>query len=128
MTSRRDDMGTCPFCDVEEAVLSNALAYARFDKYPVNPGHLLILPRRHVPGYFEASASERAALIELLDAGKTLLDQRFRPDGYNIGVNVGATAGQTIMHLHLHLIPRYRGDVAEPRGGVRGVIPARQTY
>ena len=76
-------MGTCPFCDVEEAVLSNALAYARFDKYPVNSGHLLILPRRHVAGYFEASASERAALIELLDAGKTLLDQRFRPDGYN---------------------------------------------
>jgi diadenosine tetraphosphate (Ap4A) HIT family hydrolase len=121
-------MDTCPFCDAEEAVLSNALAYARFDKYPVNPGHLLILPRRHVPEFFEASASERAALIELLDAGKRLLDQRFRPDGYNIGVNVGAAAGQTIMHLHLHLIPRYRGDVAEPRGGVRGVIPARQTY
>lgn len=121
-------MGPCPFCDAEEAVLSNALAYARFDKNPVNPGHLLILPRRHTSGFFDASAAERAALIELLDTGKALLDERFRPDGYNIGVNVGAAAGQTVMHLHLHLIPRYRGDVAEPRGGVRGVIPSRQDY
>ena len=128
MSSRRDDMDACPFCNADEAVLSNELAYARFDKYPVNPGHLLILPRRHVSGFFDASANERAALIELLDAGKALLDQSFRPDGYNIGVNVGAAAGQTIMHLHLHLIPRYRGDVAQPRGGVRGVIPARQDY
>ena len=92
------------------------------------PGHLLILPRRHVAGFFDASANERAALIELLDAGKALLDERYRPDGYNIGVNVGAAAGQTVLHLHVHLIPRYRGDVAEPRGGVRGVIPARQNY
>ena len=121
-------MDRCPFCDADDAVLENTLAYARFDKYPVNPGHLLVLPRRHVPSFFDVSDAERAALLELIDTGKALLDKRFRPDAYNIGVNIGVGAGQTIMHLHLHLIPRYRGDVADPRGGVRGVIPARQHY
>jgi diadenosine tetraphosphate (Ap4A) HIT family hydrolase len=121
-------MRDCPFCEVNDAVLESAQAYARFDAHPVTPGHLLLLPRRHVASYFEATADERAALFELLDAGKALLDDRFKPDGYNIGVNVGAVAGQTVMHLHVHLIPRYRGDVAEPRGGVRGVIPGRQHY
>lgn len=122
------EMNDCPFCDSADAVLSDALAYARFDKYPVNRGHLLLLTRRHVASFFEASAAERAALLALIDAGKRLLDERFRPDGYNIGVNVGAAAGQTIPHLHVHLIPRYAGDSAEPRGGVRGVIPGRQDY
>jgi len=121
-------MGDCPFCDVVEPVLKNGLAYARFDKHPVNPGHLLVLPRRHVPGFFDVSAEERGAIFELIDAGKALLDERFRPQGYNIGVNVGKVAGQTVMHLHVHVIPRYRGDVADPGGGVRGVIPARQHY
>lgn len=121
-------MSDCPFCDPVDAVLHNELAYVRFDQYPVNPGHLLILPLRHVTTYFEASAEEKAALFELIEAGKRLLDERFSPDGYNIGINVGEVAGQTVMHLHIHLIPRYRGDVANPRGGVRGVIPARQNY
>ena len=118
----------CPFCDPAEPVLGNALAAAIFDANPVTPGHLLILARRHVASYFEATAEEKAALLELLDAARALLDQRFQPVGYNIGINVGAAAGQTVMHLHVHLIPRYRGDVADPRGGVRGVIPARQNY
>jgi diadenosine tetraphosphate (Ap4A) HIT family hydrolase len=121
-------MDNCPFCDAADAVLGNALAYARFDAHPVNPGHLLLLPRRHVEHFFLAAATERTALFDLVDAGRRLLEERFRPDGYNIGVNVGEAAGQTVMHLHVHLIPRYRGDVAEPRGGVRGVIPARQSY
>jgi diadenosine tetraphosphate (Ap4A) HIT family hydrolase len=121
-------MRDCPFCEVTDAVLENGTAYARFDAHPVTPGHLLLLPRRHVASFFEATDAERAALFELLDAAKALLDARFRPDGYNIGVNVGEVAGQTVMHLHVHLIPRYRGDVAEPRGGVRGVIPERQHY
>jgi diadenosine tetraphosphate (Ap4A) HIT family hydrolase len=109
-------------------VLSNSLAFACFDKYPVSVGHLLVLTKRHVATYFESTADERAALIELIDAGKALLDGRYGPAGYNIGINVGATAGQTIPHLHVHLIPRYAGDVADPRGGVRGVIPDRQKY
>ena len=121
-------MDKCPFCDAEETLISNALAYALFDKFPVNPGHLLVLPRRHVASYFEATAAERAALLELIDAGKVLLEERFKPAGYNIGINVGSMAGQTIPHLHVHLIPRYAGDVADPQGGVRGVIPDKQKY
>jgi len=121
-------MNDCPFCDARDAELGNELVYARFDRYPVTPGHILLLPRRHVAGYFEATRAERAALLDLLDEAKALLDARFHPAGYNIGVNVGAVAGQTIAHLHVHLIPRYEGDVANPRGGVRGVIPARQNY
>jgi diadenosine tetraphosphate (Ap4A) HIT family hydrolase len=121
-------MQPCPFCDAGPAVLANELAYARYDSYPVNPGHLLLLTRRHVEDFFQATAAERAALFELVDAGKRLLDEQFKPDGYNIGINVGEAAGQTVMHLHVHLIPRHRGDVPEPRGGVRGVIPARQSY
>jgi diadenosine tetraphosphate (Ap4A) HIT family hydrolase len=121
-------MDDCPFCVLTGAVLENALAYARYDKFPVSPGHLLILTRRHVASYFDATAAERTALLELVDAGKALLDERFRPDGYNVGINIGAAAGQTVMHLHVHVIPRHHGDVANPRGGVRGVIPARQHY
>jgi diadenosine tetraphosphate (Ap4A) HIT family hydrolase len=121
-------MSDCPFCASGDAVLENELAYARYDKYPVTPGHLLVLPRRHVATWFEASAEEQRALLGLVEAGKRLLDDLHRPDGYNIGINMGEAAGQTVMHLHVHLIPRYRGDTPDPRGGVRGVIPARQSY
>jgi len=121
-------MTICPFCNAQGAVLGNDLAFAQFDKYPVNEGHLLVLPRRHVASWFEATGQERSALLAMLDEGRHLLETLFRPDGYNIGINSGEAAGQTIMHLHVHLIPRFRGDCAEPRGGVRGVIPARQTY
>ena len=119
---------TCPFCAIDAPVLHNDLAVAVFDRYPVNPGHLLLIPRRHVATWFEATLEEQAALLALVEEGKRLLDAQRQPDGYNIGINVGETAGQTVMHLHVHLIPRHRGDVAEPRGGVRGVIPARQSY
>ena len=121
-------MNSCPFCAFDAPVISNALAFACFDKYPVNRGHLLILPRRHVATWFEATQEEQAALLALLDEGKQLLDEQYKPDGYNIGINVGAAAGQTIRHLHVHLIPRHFGDCADPRGGVRGVLPARQSY
>lgn len=118
----------CPFCEILEAVLGNDLAYARYDKFPVTPGHLLILPRRHVKTWFDARPEEQRALLALLDEGKRLLDSLHHPAGYNIGINVGEVGGQTVMHLHVHLIPRYRGDCADPRGGVRGVIPTRQSY
>lgn len=124
-----DDM-TCPFCNpsLEEIVLANDLCYARYDKFPVNPGHLLLIPFRHVAGFFEATDEEQAALLALVREAKDLLDERFHPDGYNIGVNVGTAAGQTVMHLHVHVIPRYAGDMEDPRGGVRGVIPERREY
>ncbi len=121
-------MNECPFCEVADTLMSNALAFARFDKYPVNSGHLLLITRRHVASYFESTAAERVALLELIDAGRALLDEQFKPAGYNIGINVGAAAGQTIAHLHVHLIPRYAGDSPDPRGGVRGVIPDKQKY
>ena len=121
----RDD---CPFCARSDIFLENELAYARYDKYPVNPGHLLVVPFRHFANYFDSTAAEKRALLSLLDKAKKTLDKDRSPGGYNIGVNVGEVAGQTVMHVHIHLIPRYHGDVANPRGGVRGVIPAKQSY
>ena len=120
--------GVCPFCLPAEVLLENELAYVIRDKIPASPGHLLILPRRHVADWFETTTQERLALFTLADAAKAWLDREFHPDGFNLGVNVGEAAGQTIYHVHLHLIPRYRGDVATPRGGVRGVIPSKQSY
>ena len=104
------------------------MAYVRFDKNPVTPGHCLIIPFRHVADYFATTMEERNAMLCLVDVAKQMLDRDFAPHGYNLGINVGVVAGQTVPHVHLHLIPRYPGDVANPRGGVRGVIPARQNY
>ena len=118
----------CPFCARSDTVLRNDLAYACYDKYPVTAGHMLLIPFRHIAGFFEATQEERLALLSLLDDAKCLIDRLHRPDGYNIGVNVGECAGQTIGHLHIHCIPRYKGDMDDPRGGVRGVIPGKQAY
>lgn len=119
---------SCPFCAGVPAVLANEHAWACFDKNPVTRGHLLLVTKRHVPHWFLATAEERGALIDLVNSGRELLEREFQPDGFNVGVNVGPAAGQTIPHLHVHLIPRYLGDSPDPRGGVRGVIPARQWY
>lgn len=119
---------SCPFCHIQDIVLENHLAVAIYDKYPVSPGHLLIIPRRHMVDYFDATRGELQAISDLINQGKVLLDGERHPDGYNIGVNCGEAAGQTVMHLHIHLIPRYLGDLENPRGGVRGVIPDRRIY
>jgi len=123
---------TCPFCDIDgpEIVWSSALSVAFRDRHPVSPGHTLLIPRRHVPTWWEADPEEQADLLEGLRAVKERLDASLdpRPDGYNIGINAGEAAGQTVMHLHVHLIPRRRGDTEDPRGGVRGVIPGKQRY
>ena len=120
----------CPFCTPgpEDIVLGNGSAYERFDKYPVSPGHLLIIPKRHIPSIFESTSEEINDLWDLVTMAKQILDEKYSPDGYNIGINDGESAGQTIMHLHIHLIPRYKGDMDDPRGGVRGVIPGKQKY
>lgn len=121
----------CIFCCAErtkEIIASSALSLAFYDGFPVSPGHALIIPRRHVASFFDLTEEERADIMALLDRVKALVDQRFHPDGYNIGVNVGEAAGQSIFHVHLHLIPRYVGDVPSPKGGVRGVIPGKQSY
>ncbi len=121
---------TCPFCELPASrwVAENAWAIAVRDTFPVSPGHTLVIPRRHVASWFDASAEERAAILELIDLTKSNLDNGLGPAGYNIGINVGGAAGQTVMHLHVHVIPRFAGDVDDPSGGVRFVIPERGDY
>ncbi len=107
---------------------SNPLAIAVMDAFPVSPGHTLVIPRRHVGSYFDASDDERAAMTKLLDAAKGRLEVELNPASFNIGINDGPAAGHTIPHLHMHLIPRYAGDVHDPRGGVRWLIPDKADY
>ena len=122
------ELQDCPFCGDPEIIIENELAFAHYDTYPVSPGHCLIITRRHVAGYFEATAAEKAAIWQLVDEVKPIIGREFSPDAYNVGVNIGTAAGQSIPHLHIHVIPRYAGDVEKPQGGVRGVIPHRQKY
>jgi diadenosine tetraphosphate (Ap4A) HIT family hydrolase len=121
----------CPLCSAAEGreILSaNTYAIAIWDAFPVSPGHALIVSRRHVANLFELSAEEQAALWALLPAVKAAIDAHRAPAGYNVGVNVGTAAGQTIGHVHVHVIPRYEGDIRDPRGGVRWVLPERAAY
>ena len=118
----------CPFCRDPEIIIENELAYADQDRGPGLQGHCLIITRRHVAEYFQATAEEKAAIWELVDEMKGILDKEYNPDGYNVGVNIRAAAGQSVPHIHIHMIPRYKGDVENPQGGVRGVIPHKQKY
>lgn len=121
-------MDACLFCSGLKPVFENDLAVVIADKHPVSKGHLLVIPKRHAVDYFALTAEEKVAIDQLLQLGKEDLDARYQPDGYNIGANCGEMAGQTIFHCHIHLIPRYEGDMLDPRGGVRGVIPDKQGY
>lgn len=124
-------MKNCFFCtsiNNKDYTLENDLAIARFDDFPVNPGHLEIIPKRHIKDWWETTQEEKLAIFELLEDAKKLIDEKYHPDAYNIGMNLGEDAGQSIMHLHVHLIPRYKNDVENPRGGVRGIIPNKQNY
>ena len=121
-----------PFLEVPEAewVCANELCFAIFDSFPVSPGHVLVITRRVVPTFFECTAAEQQALMSLVGEVKALLDERLdsKPDGYNVGFNAGVAAGQTVLHVHVHVIPRYAGDMDDPRGGVRHVIPEKGNY
>ena len=121
---------SCPFCALpaERILLLADEALVIRDAFPVSPGHTLVIPRRQFGSFFELTDAERACMVELLAKAKAELDLSFQPDGFNIGINEGAAAGQTVPHLHLHLIPRYRGDAPDPRGGVRWVLPAKAKY
>ena len=121
----------CPLCTAAErsdSLAANEYAVAVFDRYPVSPGHALILSRRHVADLFELSTDEWRCVWSLLPDVKRAIECHHSPAGYNIGVNAGVAAGQTIGHVHVHVIPRYPGDVHDPRGGVRWVLPARANY
>ncbi|MCE8423099.1 MAG: HIT family protein [Candidatus Methanoperedens sp.] len=123
-------MKKCLFCNIEikSIVLENQLFYVIFDKYPVNPGHLLIISRRHIPDLFDLNETEFNHLYEIINKAKKMLDLKYKPDGYNIGANCGEVAGQTILHFHLHIIPRYNSDVEDPRGGVRNLKKPVECY
>lgn len=126
---KRDPNNPCLFCkDPRGVSLERELAYSARDSYAASPGHTLVIPRRHVASFFELSSDEVQACMELINEEKALIDQEFNPDGYNIGVNVGPAAGQSIFHVHIHIIPRYQGDVENPQGGVRHVIPKKGHY
>lgn len=119
-----------PFLLIPETawVAQNDLAFAVRDRYPVSPGHTLVITKREVPSCFEMTSEELAAVWSLATEVKRALDLEFRPQGYNVGFNAGEAAGQTVMHVHLHVIPRYQGDMEDPRGGVRHVIPWKGNY
>ena len=120
----------CPFCQIppERIIAQNEHAFAIRDAFPVSPGHTLIIPKRHVGSFFDTTQEEKLALLALLDEAKAVIDGEYQPASYNIGINDGAAAGQTVPHLHIHLIPRYTGDVEDPRGGVRWVVAEKARY
>jgi diadenosine tetraphosphate (Ap4A) HIT family hydrolase len=121
----------CAFCQrlaTGDLVAENALAAAYFDAFPLSPGHCLAVPRRHESNFLALSPEEQAAVWALVPPVRSRIESDQAPDGYNLGINIGEAAGQTIGHAHLHVIPRYRGDVPDPRGGVRLIIPDKARY
>ena len=123
-------MNVCPFCTLppERILLTSAHGLIIRDGYPISPGHTLVIPRRHVDSFFNLTADELVDLLGLLDQAKAGIEKEFKPATYNIGINDGPAAGQTVPHLHIHLIPRYTGDVPDARGGVRWIIPEKADY
>lgn len=123
---------SCVFCDEfipkKEKIFENDLAIAYYDGFPVSKGHILIISKNHKETFFDLTKEEQYAIIALLNKCKKHVDELYHPDGYNVGLNCGKEAGQSVMHVHMHLIPRYKGDVENPRGGVRGVIPSKKNY
>ena len=112
----------CELCLRDEVLLENALAYVRRDSNSLSRGHVLVIPKRHVASFFDMTAEEQSAVVALLAEIQKSIQKQHSPDGYNIGANVGKAGGQARMHVHVHLIPRYAGDVPDPRGGIRCVL------
>ena len=121
---------TCIFCTLPAERIERRAAHGVVirDGFPISPGHTLVIPQRHVGSFFDLTEDERTGLLALLDDAKKMLDAELQPQGYNIGINDGPAAGQTVLHLHIHLIPRYAGDQDDPRGGVRWIIPEKADY
>ena len=127
----KDPNNLCLFCNTKnkEYIFENNLAYSTFDTYPVSKFHLLIVPKRHIKNYFKLTNNEMIACNKIILLSKNKIEQMDQTiKGFNIGINCGKVAGQSIMHCHIHLIPRREGDVENPQGGVRGVIPSKQHY
>jgi diadenosine tetraphosphate (Ap4A) HIT family hydrolase len=118
----------CPFCHISNTILYETnLVISFYDAYPTSPGHTLVVPKRHVGSYFECTSEEKTALWEMVEIVRRTLGER-KPDGFNIGFNVGKAAGQTVFHAHIHVIPRYEGDVLNPKGGVRHAVVGKGYY
>jgi diadenosine tetraphosphate (Ap4A) HIT family hydrolase len=118
----------CPFCERVAAEGASTTVVSFADAFPVSHGHTLVVPRRHVADFFRLSDREQQEAWRLVDAVRARLEREHRPDGFNIGLNVGNAGGQTVEHTHIHVIPRYLGDVPDPRGGIRWVIPEKAPY
>ncbi len=112
----------------ERIIYKSEYFYIIKDGYPVSPGHLLIISNHIKKDFFNLSIEEKNELPQIIDKAKELIEQEYTPDGYNIGMNCGKSSGQTVFHFHCHVIPRYKGDMKNPRGGVRGVIPQKMDY
>lgn len=128
---KHKENSSCPFCNPDserELLLESATAYAIFDKFPVSNGHTLVIPKKHCANYFELSFKEQSACWLMLNKAKDILQMQLNPEGYNVGININESAGQTIPHVHIHLIPRYKGDIENPIGGIRNVIPGKGNY
>jgi len=117
-----------PFLKNRNRIIENEIGFVILDGFPVSDGHCLVIPKRVYADYFESTEEEVIGLQKLVIEIKSYLDQNYNPDGYNVGINCGEVSGQTVPHVHIHVIPRYAGDMENPRGGVRGVIPSRQKY
>lgn len=125
------DKNTCPFCEIEDKsriIYENDGWIGLMDGFPVTEGHTLLIPKRHVPTIMELNHHEKLSLLQAIDDVIVILKDRYNPQGFNVGTNCGRASGQTVMHCHIHIIPRYNGDCQDPRGGVRGVIPSKQKY
>jgi diadenosine tetraphosphate (Ap4A) HIT family hydrolase len=124
------DEGACPFCELDTSRVEyeSERVVVIADSYPVSPGHRLVLPKRHVQSWCDLTESEMAESLSAIGWAKQVLERELRPDGYNVGLNDGAAAGQTVPHAHIHVIPRYQGDCEDPRGGVRWVCPEKANY
>ena len=121
----------CRFCLTKPSrriMIKGQYGFAAWDRHPASEGHFLVIPYRHFASYFDIKDEEREELWNLVAQGREMCEQKYHPDGYNIGINIGEAAGQSIHHLHIHVIPRYKGDVENPKGGVRGVIPQNKLY
>jgi len=120
----------CPFCHPREGevIFSSELVKGVWDTYPLNPGHVLLVPHRHIARWFDATPEEQVALTSAIEQATAAIEEQYSPEGFNIGFNDRKAAGQSVPHLHIHIIPRYEGDVPDPRGGIRKIIPARAEY
>jgi len=116
------DAAPCELCTPHDVLIESSLAYVRHDNDALSRGHVLVIPKRHVANFFDMTPEEQSAVLELLNDAQRLIRDKYIPDGYNIGVNIGKAGGQSRMHVHVHLIPRYAGDVPDPRGGIRCVL------